>query len=702
MAKRVDSAWLADGRLVENPFLRQFRHVNGTTAVLHIEVAMLDMFVAVSFLSLAQAGAAEGNSIVIPGRPPIVQAVFNPDGRRLYFSTLAGVEGHDLETGKRLFDGPYGRELVCSPKGDLLAAVHINIGMITIGGTVDVLDAATGKLLHTETGTSASFSPDSRWLLSRSTYTWGRPGADPPPKLQITDLRTGKTRVAEVPSPKGAQFGAGPVSAHLDFTKDGTILVSRARDPSGRFTTVAACELETGKALAKLPSDEDVHFIRDLKYSADGKRFADAWSVFDVASGKAIAKLEPPKREKSDGWYPGFQLSADGKVVFSVTSSRREIAVDEKAGRKTLTMASHLHVWDADTGKWQKSIDARRVVTAPAVTLKKLGHFQNSEPRFAVNHQGSLAVDYDPDAVTVWDLATGKPRRTLRDVGPAARPEILRFSPDGKWLASAATSGEVAVWNAQTGQPGRPLDLAAHLGEVCFRPKSDELIGVGHGLIYVWDLRTGKLKQTFEQQGNLFRIECHRDGKLAAVSDYWSDSVSIIDIDTGKTLHRLTGRGKSLAFHPDNDSLLALDPHGTVAFWDIATGKNLKRWPGARMGDTRYSALRIGFVSGAARFLLCENDAVAIVDATSGKRVFEHPMKNEPADVDVHPDGKRFVVAFGGDKKIEERDVETGKVLRTYPGYPRGPSQVRYSRDGSRLATAGAYAYELRIHDVTQ
>src|SRR4051812_7005282 len=46
---------------------------------------------------------------------------------------------------------------VCSPRGDLLAAVRIDIGMIFIGGAVAVLNGATGKLLHTQTGNSTAF-----------------------------------------------------------------------------------------------------------------------------------------------------------------------------------------------------------------------------------------------------------------------------------------------------------------------------------------------------------------------------------------------------------------------------------------------------------------------------------------------------------------------------------------------------------------
>jgi WD40 repeat protein len=662
---------------------------------------MFTAFAAVSLLSLGVGSTADG-TVVIRGRAPIIQALFNPDGRRLYFATHAGVEGYDVRTGRRLFDAPYGRELVCSPRGDLLAVVRVDIGMISIRGAVTVLDAATGKLLRTQTGTSAVFSPDSRWLVSHSAFNLGHPATDLPPEVQITSLRDGKTHLAQLPGAKVVRPGKPDAAGRaFHFSRDGRVLVTRARDKFGRYKTLAACELETGKALETLPGDEDLHLPRGSRYSADGKRFVDGWSVFDVQAGKAITKLELPGQANSHSWYPDFQLSADGKSVFGSSSGRRDVGVDDEGGRTTVRMTSHLHLWDADTGKWQRSLaDATRVLTLPTVTFKQLGNFPHGAPRFAVNPQGTLAVDYDERAVTVWDLGTGKPLRKMRAAGPSAHPEVLRFSPDGKWLVSASISGEVALWDARTGRPGPALDLAAHVGDVCFRPKSNELLGAGAGLVYAWDLRTGRLGRTFEHKANLFRVACYPAGKLAAVSDHWSESVTLLDTETGKTVHRLPGKARLLAFHPDDGSLVSVDSGGTVTFWDPASGKDLKRWPAGNGGSKPYPPLRVAFVPGAARLFLCEYDAVAVLDAATGKRVTEHRFKKHPSDADVHPDGKRFVVAFPGDSEIEERNLETGKVLRTYPGYLHGTLQARYSLDGSRLATAGAYAFEVRLHSV--
>lgn len=668
---------------------------------------MLGALLSAAILNVGQAGPNGATTIVVPSRAPIIQALFNPDGRRVYFATHAGIEAHDLETGKRLFDAPHGRTLFCSPHGDLLAAVSINIGMISVDGFVAVVDATNGKTVRTFPGTSALFSPDSRWVIAHTGYTWGQPAKDEPPGVQIIDLRTGKVHPGQLPGGKGAGPGIlrGPGSGFFHFTRDSKILVSRSRDQFGKFTTVAGFDLETGKAVEKLPRDEDIVVPHDPATSADRTRFVDAWSVFDVASGKTIAKFELPKTPKADGWRPMFQISADGKTVYTVTSSRRELKEDAKTGRTSLTMASHLHSWDAETGKWIRiAAEARRTVLMPSVALKKLGRFHESEPQFAINPQGTLAIDYDLETVTVWDLKTGKAVRNLRTSGQTFRPEILRFSPEGQWIATASTDGSVALWNSRTGEAGQRLDRVAHLGDVCFRPKSNELVGVSHGYLVAWDLKTGDVSRTFEHKGNLFRIACHPEGKLAAFSDHWSEHVTLIDLDKGASVHHLAGgKAAALAFHPDG-SLLTLDAAGNVTHWDTATGKQRARWPSGNAANYRYAARNLAFLPGAEQFLVCENTGVALLKTKTGKRIAEHPIKNavrdEPRGIDVHPDGTRFVVYFGGQHDAEERDLKTGKLLRVYPGYLHGTTAARYHPDGTRVATAGTYSYELRIHAV--
>jgi WD40 repeat protein len=643
---------------------------------------------------------------LLRNRPPISQAVFHPDGRRLYCVTHAGLEAYDTTTGKLLFDAPYGRHLTLSPRGDKLALVAASIGMIRIDGTIVVLDGDTGKKLHQGSGTSATFSPDGRWLISHSEYSIGHPATDLPPKVQITDLRTGKMQFASVKDDAEKKlngFGPHRAASQFRFSKDCTILVGGAINGVGQFRASSACHLATGQT-APIPEDGDLLPITDPRLSNDGTRYLHEWTVFDVPNSKLLAKLQMPQNLDVSGWTLDCQLSADGKFVFGASSRTWKLPDDTKK-YSTVTRASLLHVWDAETGKHLHSpIEAKWSMRLPTTTYKKIGNIHRSDPKFVVNRQATVAISHTADGtLTVWDLKRGAPLRTLRDAGHSTRPEHLAFRADGRQFATASTDGEVVLWDVESGRALRTLERAAHVNAIRIRPKSNELVGVGHGLIYVWNVETGELLRTFERKGNLFAVECHPDGRRIAVADYWSESVSLIDIESGETVRDLRGAGVGLAFHPDGTSLLTLYTNGAVGLWDVESGKRLQYWFGGGTGDSRFGAGQIAWLPGGTHFVLREkHNSIAIVDAKTGKRDPEFTVKNESRDtirhMSVHPAGKRFAISRNSTTAIEERELPTGNLLRTLPGSAWSNSVVEYSPDGTRLAILGSYDFLIRIH----
>src|SRR5205823_10593412 len=88
--------------------------------------------------------------------------------------------------------------------------------------------------------------------------------------------------------------------------------------------------------------------------------------------------------------------------------------------------------------------------------------------------------------IRAWDLATGRERATLNDLG---RPfQRLCLSADGRWLAggepytapqgAGGWSGEVRVWDLSTGKAVVSVDAtAAMFHDACVSPD---------GKAYVW------------------------------------------------------------------------------------------------------------------------------------------------------------------------------------------------------------------------
>jgi WD40 repeat protein len=85
--------------------------------------------------------------------------------------------------------------------------------------------------------------------------------------------------------------------------------------------------------------------------------------------------------------------------------------------------------------------------------------------------------------VKVWDVQTGRELLTLQ--GHSGVINSVAFSPDGKRLASASRDQTVKVWDAQTGQ--ELLSLKGSGVSVAFSPDGHWLASNPGGKVMIWD-----------------------------------------------------------------------------------------------------------------------------------------------------------------------------------------------------------------------
>jgi len=166
-----------------------------------------------------------------------------------------------------------------------------------------------------------------------------------------------------------------------------------------------------------------------------------------------------------------------------------------------------------------------------------------------------FAVAFSPDGVTVasggryeaklWDVATGRLLLNLQQgdfvTGLAFSPYGFRLAVSGQGLFGRANG--LIVWGLESGRGIQTLcGLNAVVSRVCFSPDGRFLAALSHNWqVAIWELSTGHLRL-------------------------------LLDVPQGSTADHA-----ALAFSPDG-SRFAFSTWGEAKLWDIATGKELKRW----------------------------------------------------------------------------------------------------------------------------
>src|SRR5262249_26786886 len=130
----------------------------------------------------------------------------------------------------------------------------------------------------------------------------------------------------------------------------------------------------------------------------------------------------------------------------------------------------------------------------------------------------------DADARAKVGADRSRPIHSLR--GHRERVTSVVYSPDGRWIATAAWDGTARLWDAQTGKEARRLDVPpskwrnpAHLSRILFSP-DNELVVVAlqaapdEAGVIVWNRSTGEKVREFP--GGYGSVAVSPDGRLIA------------------------------------------------------------------------------------------------------------------------------------------------------------------------------------------
>lgn len=271
---------------------------------------------------------------------------------------------------------------------------------------------------------------------------------------------------------------------------------------------------------------------------------------------------------------------------------------------------------------------------------------------------------------------TGSRCRRLGAFPTGVQPKSVAFTPDGNYIVTALLEGRgIQVVRADTLEPvpvePLPEEYAGKVGfvELAFVEHTGEVwvSQMTTGTVHVYDLDGFRYKTSIDAEGNWSKvILVSADETRAYVSNWLSEDISVIDVDSRKTLHTIPvgGTPRGMVLSKDGNHLYVCRyDNGTIEKIDLARKKVVKT---------------LTFRGGAKRHIVTdrETDTYYVSDMYWGsififsgktdtllKEVYVGP---NPNTIDLTSDGRYLFVATRGENNPESYRLKGhffGKIL---------------------------------------
>ena len=411
-----------------------------------------------------------------------------------------------------------------------------------------------------------------------------------------------------------------------------------------------------------------------------GARFSDDGRVLTAVEGNKILQWTVPslqERKVATSLLAGYivrDISKDGGLLF--------IAKDQEV--------SHGFVVQAESGQ--------KLARLPERTLREGTGF-SPDGRFLVTETLDGSVGFE-----LWNTQTGRQVRVLDKplIGDIGWTTHVTFSPDGKMFVTGNRSGDIHVWNVETGEWLGSYSI--HLNDIRkieFSPDGKTMLSAAvDDTACLWD--TASMRCLVRLGGNgdgmwdigfaadsKHFLTTHVDGTVrlwhretwypslifpaytAIVSDEGrlvlgateKGSVQLWGAETGKletTLEQPLGTIERMAMNLPS-SLIAIAPtEGVVRLWSTKTGKR------TLLQLTEESVRTSALAFNAAGTLLVtgsKDGKVRLWNMRDGALFSTWTVsQNKISDLVIHPDGEKIVVA-AWEGRAQVRDIKSGAVL---------------------------------------
>lgn len=247
----------------------------------------------------------------------------------------------------------------------------------------------------------------------------------------------------------------------------------------------------------------------------------------------------------------------------------------------------------------------------------------------------------------------------------------VAFSFDGQTILTTSSDGTARIWDVATGQEQqRLMDPAEEISSAAFSPDGKQIVtGDRNGSIRLWDTATGQVVRQL--------------GSHACNISFGTGGCAV----------------GSVAFSPDGKFSLSSSVEKNVRVWDVAMGKEVRRFPANDWIDSAAYG-----PDGKSIIIATTNDSVAhILDATTGQEIRQLIGHTGSIQSIAYSPDRKHIITASADGTARIWDAATGQEMHQLVlPVPNGFEYVRsafYSPDGRFIVTITEVDGTARVWD---
>ena len=556
-----------------------------------------------------------------------------------------------------------------------LSADSQTIATGLFNGDVVLWDAASGSEKarfsgHSDTVSRVVFSSDETRLLSGSLDR----------TIRLWDIASGD-ELLRIDSP-GAIL-------NVAFAPDGQRAVSSSADASVGDVpddtvdrTVRVWDLNTGAEIQRFEPNSG--YVRAVDFSPDGQHVASGtWNSLDGG----VVQLWNIETGSLERRFFGGHRDVITQVRFNSSGTRLLSASWDRS----------LVIWDVQTGVELQRLEGHedRILSATFgpdenFVLAGTGNIGNNIPDPA---KDAVA---DP-SVWLWDLAPS--RAEMRQlVGHTDWVWTVDVSPDGKLAATGAgplslgdssNDTSVRVWDLSTGETTHLFEGHTNtVNQVKFTPDGRAVASASwDGTVRLWPLDGSEPRILFDKhEGSVYGLDFSDDGTMG-LSSSGDGTIRLWNVDTGEEIRQFTGHDGDVnmaVFSPNEKTIASAGADKTIRLWDVATGAEICQFTGHTDNVTG-----VAFNPAGTMLLSTSWDSTArLWDVASGEEIRQFVGHTRVTfGPSFSPDGA-YALTASADTTVRLWEVDTGEEIRRFTGHTSWVLSTVFSPDGSFILTA--------------